>query len=77
MCLHAGECLHAYGCEVYVYLIESVHTLSFAGADITGVSPALTWHSSAAACYFRCVLRLWSQTLSIYKFGVAVAHADI
>lgn len=54
-----------------------VRTLSLDGTDVTGVSPALTGHSRAAACYFGCVLRLWSQAESIFKLGVAVAHTDI
>lgn len=63
------ECFHAY--------VLCVHTLSLAGADFTGVSPALTWHRRTAAFTFGGVLRLWSLAAPILKLGIAVVHTDI
>lgn len=55
----------------------SVLTLSLAGADFTGVSPALAGHSSAAAHFLGCVLRLWSLAASVFKLSIAVVHTEI
>lgn len=63
--------------HVCVSVIGSVRTLSLAGADFTGVSPALTWHSSTAARVLGCVLRFWSLAAPIFKLGIAVVHAYI
>lgn len=52
-------------------------TLSFAGANFTGVSPALTWHSSTAAHLLGRVLRLRSLAASIFKLCIAVVHTEI
>lgn len=52
-------------------------TLSLDGADLAGVSPALTGHSGAAARLLRCVCRFWSLTAAVLKFGVAVVHSHI
>lgn len=52
-------------------------TFSLAGANFAGVSPALTWHSSTAAHLLGCVLGLRSLAAAIFKFGVAVVHAEI
>lgn len=52
-------------------------TLSLAGANFTGVSPALTWHSSTAAHLLGCVLRLRSLAAPIFKFGITVVHTEI
>lgn len=57
--------------------MAAILTFSLGGANFTRVSPALTWHSSAAAHHFGCVLRLGSLAHSIFKFGVAVVHTDI
>lgn len=54
-----------------------IHTLSFDGADFTGVSPALTWHADATAHFLGSVLRFWSLTAPIFKLGIAVVHTDI
>lgn len=54
-----------------------IHTLSFNGADFTGVSPALTRHADAAARFLGSVLRFWSLTAPIFKLGIAVVHTDI
>lgn len=52
-------------------------TLSPAGANFTGVSPALTWHSSTAAHLLGRVLRLRSLAASIFKLCIAVVHTEI
>lgn len=52
-------------------------TLSLAGANFAGVSPALTWHSSAAAHLLGRVLRLGGLAAAIFKLGVTVVHAEI
>lgn len=52
-------------------------TLSLAGANFTGVSPALTWHSSTAAHLLGRVLRLRSLAASVFKLRIAVVHTEI
>lgn len=56
---------------------KRIRLLSLAGADFTGVSPALTWHRRTAAFTFGGVLRLWSLAAPILKLGIAVVHTDI
>ena len=62
---------------VHVSLIRRVLTLSLPGTDFTGISPALTWHSSTAAHFLGRVLGFGSQTAPTFKLGVAVVHPDI
>lgn len=64
-------------CCARVYAMARVRTFSLAGADFTGVSPALTWHAGAAALSLGSVLRLWSQAAPVVKLGIAVVHTDI
>lgn len=55
----------------------SIHTLSFEGADFTGVSPTLTWHAGATTHFLGRILRLWGVAVAIFKLGIAVVHTDV
>lgn len=55
----------------------SALTLSLDGADLAGVSPALTGHPGAAARFLRCVCRFGSLAAAVLELGVAVVHSHI
>ena len=52
-------------------------TLGRGGADFTRVTPALSWHGTAAAVPFGGVHGFGDQTNTALKLGVAVVHTYI
>lgn len=57
--------------------VYTVLTLISPWADLTGVTPPLTWHSTTATHSFSCVERLRCQTASVLKLSVTIIHTNI
>lgn len=55
----------------------TVLTLILSWADLTGVTPPLTRHSTTATQSFSCVERLRCQTASVLKLSVTIIHTNI